>query len=76
MSTFEERSTIAQPSHPEAFNHNNTKATPYMAEKLKSPSGSAKDMNQSDPFLSPDELSIIKVTDLSKQVKLDPKRPI
>ena len=40
----------------------------------KSPSGSAKDMNQNDPFLSPDELSTIKIADLLNLVKGDAEK--
>ena len=40
----------------------------------KSPSGSAKDMDRIDPFLSPEELSTIKVADLINLVKGDAKK--
>ena len=42
----------------------------------KSPSGSAKDMNQNDSFLSPDELLTIKVADLLNLVKGDAEKYI
>ncbi len=42
----------------------------------KSPTGSAKDMNQDDSFLSPDGLSTIKVADLINLVKGDAEKYI
>lgn len=44
-----------------------------IGEIEESPTGSAKDMNQIDPFLSPDGLSTIKVTDLLSLVNRNVK---
>lgn len=56
-------------SNPQGYASSYDTVVLEVQEIEKSPSGSAKDMNQKDSFLSPDELSTIKVADLLGRVK-------
>ena len=56
-------------SNPQGYASSYDTVVLEVEEIEKSPSGSAKDMNQDDSFLSPDELSTIKVADLLALVK-------